>query len=604
MVQNEILQKFPSLFGTKQANGRNVNVEEAIVALARELRPAIAAALSARRELLESPAPVREKYSWPNWEEKFQDPLIGKPWTYRQIVQGLIDNFLGRESQWRWRLNDEVPVPKDAHPLKNPGLELTGPWHPLDMAFNALNSPAPMNMPDFEDASPPHFLPDGTPANQPVGVFAALQNAKEIFEGRWNGRSYEVVKKGKKREYRINQPPSQWPTRFGRPPGIHINYDHVTVDGKPAPAVVVVTTLWTFNNYDALRHASTGVYYYIPKIQTPEEALVLEKLLSRLEGIIGVAAGTFKIKVLYEEGNAGRTLPAIAWVLRRRLLGTNVGRWDYLGSLIEMWKDDPRGVYPDPQSIGMASPNMIAYQRFNALMMLMAGMKNGELENAGPIGGMAAVMIYQSSDPYGRSRYNPLALRAMVIDKLRERLLGLVFVPEQPLSGGQQPTLEDILSGHVKGKLYDAYRQSWVASPEAAYVAAGNAPLQASIDKLQSILDAPLETVPVKTQQVPSAQSGLSEAERSVLQSRGLLNAAGKITPRVIAKDMLNSPEKLFTPELWDSIYGVPQGDVTIERIQHAFYMAANYGYQILNGNFAAAIDDYELKLRFMNDLA
>ena len=52
------------------------------------------------------------------------------------------------------------------------------------------------------------------------------------------------------------------------------------------------------------------------------------------------------------------------------------------------------------------------------------------------------------------------------------------------------------------------------------------------------------------------------------------------------------------------SIYGVPQGDVTIEHIQHAFYMAANYGFQILNGNFAAAIDDYELKLRFMNDLA
>jgi malate synthase len=38
--------------------------------------------------------------------------------------------------------------------------------------------------------------------------------------------------------------------------------------------------------------------------------------------------------------------------------------------------------------------------------------------------------------------------------------------------------------------------------------------------------------------------------------------------------------------------------------VQHAFYMAANYGFQILNGNFAAAIDDYELKLRFMNDLA
>src|SRR5207245_9558194 len=48
----------------------------------------------------------------------------------------------------------------------------------------------------------------------------------------------------------------------------------------------------------------------------------------------------------------------------------------------------------------------------------------------------------------------------------------------------------------------------------------------------------------------------------------------------------------------------VPKGETPIEHIQHAFYMAANYGFQILNGNFAAAIDDYTLKLRFMNDLA
>jgi len=89
-----------------------------------------------------------------------------------------------------------------------------------------------------------------------------------------------------------------------------------------------------------------------------------------------------------------------------------------------------------------------------------------------------------------------------------------------------------------------------------------------------------------------------------VLESRGLLNAQGRITPQVISKESLDTPEKLLSPERWDAIYGIPKGEITIERIQHAFYMAANYGYQILNGNFAAAIDDYELKLRFMNDLA
>jgi len=89
-----------------------------------------------------------------------------------------------------------------------------------------------------------------------------------------------------------------------------------------------------------------------------------------------------------------------------------------------------------------------------------------------------------------------------------------------------------------------------------------------------------------------------------VLQSRGLLNAQGKISPWTVNKEALSTPEKIFTQQLWDDIYGVPKGEITIEHIQHAFYMTANYGFQILNGNFAAAIDDYELKLRFMNDLA
>jgi malate synthase len=162
--------------------------------------------------------------------------------------------------------------------LTNPGLELTGPWHPLDMAFNALNSAAPMNMPDFEDASPPHFQPDGTPTSQPVGVFAALQNAKEIFEGRWTDRPYEVMKKGKRRAYKINTSSAQWPIRFGRPPGIHVRYDHIRVEGRPVPALIPITVIWTLNNFESLKRAGSGVYYYIPKLQTPQEALLIEHL--------------------------------------------------------------------------------------------------------------------------------------------------------------------------------------------------------------------------------------------------------------------------------------------------------------------------------------
>jgi len=58
MVRKDVLEKFPELFGNKTVNGRQLNVEQAITTLTRELRPDIAAALSARRELLESPAPA------------------------------------------------------------------------------------------------------------------------------------------------------------------------------------------------------------------------------------------------------------------------------------------------------------------------------------------------------------------------------------------------------------------------------------------------------------------------------------------------------------------------------------------------------------------
>src|ERR1019366_3754199 len=113
---------------------------------------------------------------------------------------------------------------------------------------------------------------------------------------------------------------------------------------------------------------------------------------------------------------------------------------------------------------------------------------------------------------------------------------------------------------------------------------------RAPVAQIQAILDAPQETVDVNGKPLPTVASGLIDPERLLLQSRGLLNAQGKITPRVITKDMLDTPEKLFTLELWDSIYVVPKGEITIEHIQQAFYMAANY--------------DYELKLRFMDDLA
>src|SRR5512137_1813623 len=111
MIRADVLQQFPGLFGKKSVNGRELDVDETITLLTREVEPAIAAALAARRAVLADPAPVAKKFAWPSWDETFDDPVTGKPWTYRQIVQGLVDNFQGRETALRWRLNDTVAIP-------------------------------------------------------------------------------------------------------------------------------------------------------------------------------------------------------------------------------------------------------------------------------------------------------------------------------------------------------------------------------------------------------------------------------------------------------------------------------------------------------------
>ena len=96
IIRADIVQKFPELFGNKKVNGRELNVEATIATLTREFRDQFAAVLSARRAILSSPAPTRQKYAWPKWEDAFEDPASGKKWTFRQVVQGMIDNALGR----------------------------------------------------------------------------------------------------------------------------------------------------------------------------------------------------------------------------------------------------------------------------------------------------------------------------------------------------------------------------------------------------------------------------------------------------------------------------------------------------------------------------
>lgn len=593
------LPKYAELLGERTINGRRLVVEELIEELAGEFTPLLNAALRRRREWLDSGRSLGEKGRPPGWGDRFVD-ADGDARSFREIVQGLIDNFLDRDTPLRWRLNENVPVPPDAHPTKNAGLEITGPWYPLSRAIHQINADVAVAFEDEEDASPAWYVPHGSSDEFPP-VWEARRNVRDVLSGNMPTPYYE---KGK--EYRIMKSRGKWPTVFHRVPGIHLLDSGVLLDGRPVPAIITSTVIYVINNYESLRRANSGVYLYVPKVQTPDEALIIEKILRRLEEKMGLRRGEIKIAMLYEEGMAGLYLPVILWVWRERLIKSSNGRWDYLGSLIEMWKDE--ATFPDPQTITMTSPNMMAYQRYNALIMTMAGVKDGHV-HAAPVGGMAAVMLYPQTDPYGRHRYNYKALRDIKLDKLRERLIGLIFVPESGEKAGKV-RLDDVLGGRVRGRLYDMFRQSWVATKEEQYVAAGNEPLRAELRDLQGIIDAEVRYTSVGGKTMPTVESGLTPEERARFRDLGLLDEEGRITPWVVPRSEVDSPEKLFGSRLWggktlwEALYGVPAGEITVEHIQHAFYMAANYGFQILNGNLAAAIDDYELNQRFMNDLA
>src|SRR3954464_14082351 len=64
------------------------------------------------------------------------------------------------------------------------------------------------------------------------------------------------------------------------------------------------------------------------------------------------------------------------------------------------------------------------------------------------------------------------------------------------------------------------------------------------------------------------------------------------------------SPEKLFSEEAREKLLARPKGPTTEDGLRYAMYMATEFMYQQLHGNNAAAIDDPNTGLRFMNDLA
>ena len=533
-IRPDIRDKYSSLFGPKTINGRTVVVEDVITQLTQAVRGELPQLLAERLAFQDKVGRKTARYGFLPPTEEVSD-ADGNRATVAAIRRGMLDGFFGRRTPEAWRANSTVPIPTDT---MRPGLEGTGPAIDLGMAFGALNSGASQWMWDWEDAG-------GDYKDQ---LYQAWVNLGDILAHKWDGKPY--VHPTKKRTYAIEAPPEKWPTILHRVAGLHLRNRQMTLDGEPVPAMIPGLVIHALNNYESQKRNGSGIYYYIPKIETWQEARLVGTLLKRLEEAMGVTRGTLKIKMLNERAEYLLQMDAIMWVLRENLIGPNVGRWDYINSREEMFRHDPSMVIPDPHTVTMVEPSMSYYTMYNALVATLAG--------AMPIGGMAAQMQNPRA-PENDSK----ALRDIWFDKLRERLTGLL---------------------RIDGKLFDTYRQSWVATVQRDYVQAGREPLETDFAGLQQVVDK------------------LTPPERTRLESLGLLEN-GRVRPlELTAADL--TVEKLWSDEARDRLLARPKGPTTEDGLRYAMYMATEYMYQQLQGNNAAAIYDPKTGLRFMNDLA
>jgi malate synthase len=538
-VRKDIYEKHTSLFGDQKVNGRTVNVEKLIEQLTRDTKDDFRALLGARHAFQEQVGRRERSYGFLAPETKVSD-ADGHTTTVRDIRQGMLDGFFGRQTPAAWRLNPSVPIPKDT---MKPGLEGTGPAIDLGMAMGALNTGAASWMWDWEDAG-------GDYKDQ---LYQAWENLRDLLAHKWNGRPFvHPTKKegGKPRQYSIDLPPERWPTIFHRVPGLHLRNRQISLDGEEVPGIIPALIFHAVSNFDTQKKNGSGVYYYVPKIETWQEARLVSSLLKKVEEALGLTRGSLKIKMLNERAEYALQQEAVMWVLRENLIGPNVGRWDYLNSREEMFRHDPDMVIPDPNTVTMTEPSLTYYTMRNALLALLAG--------GMPIGGMAA----QMQNP-GAPENDAKALRDIWFDKLRERLTGLFT---------------------INGTKYDTYRQSWVATVAPAYVDAGREPLVTDADQLQAVVDQ------------------LRPDEKKRLEDLGLLKG-GQIAPMELSEADL-SVEKLFSEDARKKLLSRPQGPTTEDGLRYAMYMSTEFMYQQLMGNNAAAIYDPRTGLRFMNDLA
>ena len=272
--------------------------------------------------------------------------------------------------------------------LQDRRVEITGPTN-AKMVINALNSGAKVFMADFEDATSP--------------VWDELIQGQVNLRNRWLGKlAFTDDTTGKR--YALNDDPA---VLMVRPRGWHLDEKHVTVAGQPVSGSLVDFSLYFFHNAEAALAAGSGPYFYLPKLESMEEAALWSDVLAFAEKRLGLERGTTKVTVLIETVPAAFEMDEILFALRDNIVGLNCGRWDYIFSTIKRLGRSPDRLTPDRSAMTMDKAFLAAYSQ----RLIATCHRRG----AHAMGGMSAFIPVK-----GDNRANAAAMEKVRADKERE----------------------------------------------------------------------------------------------------------------------------------------------------------------------------------------
>ncbi len=140
----------------------------------------------------------------------------------------------------------------------------------------------------------------------------------------------------KKKEYSVMEIHSKI---FIQPRSINRDESHMLIDGVSISASIFDITTYAFNNYQNLKDKhNQSCYFYIPKIDFMEEAMLWDDVLSFLEEKLGAVKNSFKVTVVIESIIAVTQIDEIIFALKDRIVGLNAGKWNYISSIVKRFR--------------------------------------------------------------------------------------------------------------------------------------------------------------------------------------------------------------------------------------------------------------------------